>query len=545
MIVLPFEKYYLLGYFAAGLALALLIGLVLVVWKKPARSLDAFLFLLAPVFGYILGVVAFFFIINSPWHDWNACRLAPTISLFHGYRLYYGPHTGPMYNTIYPPMSYLTYLPAGLFGKPSSAIMTAEVLNLLMIVVPILVICFSTHGDTGQSRVPLFSTFAFFGLWRISQTLNWFLTEWVHADSPAAFYGMLACAVLYARRFEANLSWRTAVASTFFAVMALWSKQTIVPLLAVLPLWILFANGARAFARYCVALAANLSVLSILLYSSFGRRRLTFNIIDIPRNHGWYFESDYAKGFGVIAVELLVIIFPLLAAIPILAYLARREHDGTTNDTSLGARFEALRVRLHRDYWILFASVAAAMVPVAMMSRIKIGGNINNYAFIISFVGVACFVMLMDWFARNRERGLESANDALKLLVILSPLSPLWIINSAYVFQFNDWKPLAENPQDVAYRYAKAHPGDAYFPWNPLSGLMLDGKATHFEYGMVDRTLANFPPSPEHVRMFIPEHTRVVAFSPMRQAEWTITVLPEFKRRVEIKELPGWICYER
>ena len=38
MIVLPFEKYYLLGYFAAGLALALLIGLVLVVWKTGIGS---------------------------------------------------------------------------------------------------------------------------------------------------------------------------------------------------------------------------------------------------------------------------------------------------------------------------------------------------------------------------------------------------------------------------------------------------------------------------------------------------------------------------
>ncbi len=545
MIVMPFEKYYMLGYYATGLVVSLLIGLGLVYSKRPGRSIDAMLLVLAPVFAYILGGVAFFFIIRSPWQDWNACRLAPTISLFHGYRLYNGPNNGPIYNTIYPPISYLTYLPAGLFRVPSSAIMMAEVINLAMIFVPMLAICFALHGDRGESRVPLFSTFAFFGIWRIAQTLAWYLSEQVHADSPAACYAMLACAVLYARRFDAKLSWKTACASTFFAALSLWCKQTTIPLLLALPLWVLLVNGPLAFGRYCAALTVNLGLLSALLYSTFGRWRLTFNTIKLPRSHPWLFEPDFVKGFGVIAVELMMIASPLLVAIPILAYLARREPHGLRETTSLGARLEALRDRLRGDYWLLFALVGLAMIPVAMLSRIKVGGNTNNYTFVLAFLGVACFVLAMDWFARNRERGLESANDALKLLAILSPLSPLWIFNGSFAAQFNEWKDLAENPQDVAYRYAQAHPGEAFYPWNPLSGLMAEGKASHFEYGMVDRVLAKFPPSPEHVRKFIPEGVRTVAFPPIHQGEWSMTLLPEFKRRVEIKELPGWVCYER
>ena len=545
MMVMPFEKYSMLGYYAAGLVLSLLIGLGLVVSKRPGRSIDVMLLVLAPVFAYILGGAAFFAMIGSPWQDWNAGRLAPTVSLFHGYRLYHGPNNGPIYNTIYPPISYLTYLPAGLFHVPSSAIMAAEAINLLMIFVPMLAICFARHGDTGQSRVPLFSMFAFFGIWRIAQTLAWYLSEQVHADSPAVCYAMLACAVLYARRFDEKLSWRTAWISTFFAALALGCKQTTLPLVLALPLWVLLANGLRTCGRYSVALMVNLAWLSGLLYLTFGRWRLTFNIIELPRNHPWRFDPDFAKGFGVLAVELIIIASPLLVALPILAYLARREQLGSSDTPRPATRLEALRDRLRGDSWLLFATVGVAMIPTAMLSRIKVGGSTNGYGIVIAFLGVSCFVLAMDWCARNRERGLESANDALKLLAILSPLSPLWMFNASFVAQFNTWKNLADNPQDVAYRYAQAHPGEAFYPWNSLSGLMAEGKASHFEYGMFDRMLAKYPPTPAHLRKFIPPDVRIVAFAPVHQSEWSMTLLPEFKRRVEIKELPGWVCYER
>src|SRR5689334_8172234 len=43
---------------------------------------------------------------------WNDARLAPTIGMTRGYALYYPAEDGPVLNTIYPPLTALSYLPA-------------------------------------------------------------------------------------------------------------------------------------------------------------------------------------------------------------------------------------------------------------------------------------------------------------------------------------------------------------------------------------------------------------------------------------------------
>ena len=103
--------------------------------------------------------------------------------------------------------------------------------------------------------------------------------------------------------------------------------------------------------------------------------------------------------------------------------------------------------------------------------------------------------------------------------------------------------------QEVAYRYSLRHPWTAYFPWQPLSTLLGEGKVYHFEYGMFDRELANFPVSQRHVRQNIPANLRYVCFPPYYKGfqffQKSMKYLPEYGRRVEVPELPGWICYER
>jgi hypothetical protein len=98
-----------------------------------------------------------------------------------------------------------------------------------------------------------------------------------------------------------------------------------------------------------------------------------------------------------------------------------------------------------------------------------------------------------------------------------------------------------------AERFLRAHPGEAYLPWNPLEHLAVDGKLYHFEYGVYDRDLAGRTLTESHFRRYIPEHPRLICYPPKTTVGDRITLryLKEFTKRIEVNELPEWECYER
>jgi hypothetical protein len=76
---------------------------------------------------------------------------------------------------------------------------------------------------------------------------------------------------------------------------------------------------------------------------------------------------------------------------------------------------------------------------------------------------------------------------------------------------------------------------------------MAEGKAYHVGYGLYDRKLAGLRVSDDHFGAFVPEGARIVAFYPsVETAEGGVAeYLPEFTRRVDVAELPGWTVYMR
>ena len=68
-------------------------------------------------------------------NDWNAAKLAPAVGLLYGYKLYVGPH-GPgkqiLMHANDPPLSYLLYAPAGLFSRPTHAIIAGSCISFAL-----------------------------------------------------------------------------------------------------------------------------------------------------------------------------------------------------------------------------------------------------------------------------------------------------------------------------------------------------------------------------------------------------------------------------
>tara|TARA_Y100001934_G_scaffold86766_2_gene107776 strand:- start:1213 stop:1581 length:369 start_codon:yes stop_codon:yes gene_type:complete len=68
-------------------------------------------------------------VIPTPGRDWNAARITPSVSLKHGYTLYYPQDKGPILNTLYAPMTTVLFLPSASAKDPTSAVLIAGAIN--------------------------------------------------------------------------------------------------------------------------------------------------------------------------------------------------------------------------------------------------------------------------------------------------------------------------------------------------------------------------------------------------------------------------------
>ncbi len=537
-----------LGWFAAGLAVALGLGWASCRRRPGIGPADALLRFAAPVSLFILAARTAMNLVNLSPMNWSSGRLSPAVGLLHGYSIYQPADSGPIFNTIYGPMAYLVYLPAGLFGTPTGALVAGSFLSHALILGPVLALCLAGWGEPGRGRGRLMGPTLFLCFWACTFQNPLASVMAVHADAPALGFGLLAGGMLAVGGRRTTPSRRALLGSAICATLAVWSKQTVATLLVLLPLWVLLAHGLATFVRYCGWLAASMVVATSAFVGAFGRQALTFNLLVLPKSHPWLAAIDVKKPLLVIGVEEVAACVPIGLAIGLVLYFSRGRRvvaeEGSPAPT--GGFFARVGATLRANPWALFAGLGAGMVPLSMLSRIKVGGAINSYAPALYYLCASACVLLLDWHARNRERGLDRINDALKVALLISPFTPLLLLNGEFLTQIGTIGPISENIQEQAYRYALKHPGEAYFPWNPLSSLMAEGRAYHFEYGVFDRDLGGFRPDDAHLRAGLPEKLRMVAYPPNAGMEFVrFAHLPEYWRRVPIPELPGWICYTR
>ncbi|HEY5226985.1 MAG TPA: hypothetical protein VIJ19_00520, partial [Opitutaceae bacterium] len=83
---------------------------------------------------------------------------------------------------------------------------------------------------------------------------------------------------------------------------------------------------------------------------------------------------------------------------------------------------------------------------------------------------------------------------------------------------------------ESAYDFDRAHPGYAYFPWDPLAALMAENKYYHFEYGVQDRILAGRTPGRAQVAEGIPVHLRLVVYPVVNMRGAMVDLLPPYSK---------------
>lgn len=495
---------------------------VLAVRLRAWRSPGALLVALTPL--ALLAVAARIaqHVLHAPDFDWAGARLAPLVSLRFGYHLYYGAGDGPVLNTIYAPLSYLIYWPVCLANDPAVGIAIASLVGMLALFVPVVVLFAARRDVYGFAAAVLFVLLAY-----SLPSLRMSLEGTTH-DCPALGLGLAACLAIY---FDEAGRRRSLILSAAFAVLAVWTKQVMAPLLVSLPLWTCLMHGWRRGAEH-VAWTVLLGVpISALLTLTIGAPEMFFNILTLPSRHPW--NGSFPDNVIAVAFYFYRECFVLGVILIVAAGLKQGEASAGT-----------LRDWLQRNRWSLFALVALGNVPTALLGRIKIGGSANNFSVTTYFLLAALLVLVHDrvhaggGFGTLARRVLTAAAIALVLLTVPQ---------QAYFFR--DFTGLRQTREEQVVRFLRNHPGEAYFPWHPLPHLLAERRLYHFAYGLFDRDLGGFRVDVDHLKRFVPARCRYVCFPQGRRLHRPPACLEawlhDFPRRVDLPELPGFECYER
>jgi hypothetical protein len=190
--------------------------------------------------------------------------------------------------------------------------------------------------------------------------------------------------------------------------------------------------------------------------------------------------------------------------------------------------------------------MGVALLPFSIAGHAKIGGDVNNLSLALFFLACGLTVMLAD-VARGAQSG---SARRLAVSVLVATMLPLALSEAPLAFDIRaSAKRLPQAPQEVAFDYLSRHPGEAYFPWLPLSHWYAEHQFRHEAFGIADRLLASEPVSMADFRAYIPPNPRLIAFGDSGTLHVLgydlMKYLPEYSYQVNDPDLPGWLAYAK
>lgn len=520
---------YLLSFQEISLLVLLAAGLVTLLFtKKYSMSERLGIAVLVPLAFIVVWNWWNSLVVNPISRHWSGPRLAPALSILHGYKLYQPPDRGPVSGWIYPPVSALSYLPATLLRDPTAMVLCGRVLSLVFYygtVSWLLIREVRCKRIAPLAAALLFVIFAL--LTDGAASLRYVSTE-ILADTPALAFGTVALSLVGTA--GGAFPGRRAALAISACTLAAWSKQLAVPLLLVPTLWGACTGGWKGLGRWLLLSAAVVGAISLPIAGIFAPRELYFNTVVVPSWHPWLEETLPGICQAVLA--------GLDDAWSLKAFLGLGLVSmGVVSCIQLLGR-EAIRCDCF--LWIPFFLAGVLELPFSALGKAKLGGDVNSLSHVLLYWSIASVLVM----------GGLSVHWSQTSWVLLAIAIALGIHHGGRIWDGGTRRDMGWiQEQQMVVRYLKSHPGEAYFPWHPLEHLAVEGRMTHFEYGVFDRALAGRPVSISHLRQYIPPATRRLCYPPdlfyTRAYQLILRTLPEFNRRVVIDELPGYYCYER
>jgi hypothetical protein len=185
--------------------------------------------------------------------------------------------------------------------------------------------------------------------------------------------------------------------------------------------------------------------------------------------------------------------------------------------------------------------VGAILGPLGVANRIKAGGEDSAFGACLYFVLAGLTLGIRDVAQLQRAPLAKLLLAALVIVYLPVSFSKLNALPSLAMRVY-------QNPQQIAYDFVQRHPGQAYFPWNPLPVVMATGMLYHFDYGVAERLWSGLPVPADHYFAHIPANFEIIAYPPAygdAQQKAALSFLTDFREAASIPELPGWTVFRR
>jgi len=188
------------------------------------------------------------------------------------------------------------------------------------------------------------------------------------------------------------------------------------------------------------------------------------------------------------------------------------------------------------------------MLPTALLAIVRIGGDKNNFGIILYFLLLACALILIQIESDSSTEHSEIMKRVTRSIPLILVIIFIFVGGLSLYRVKRTLGELSGNPEQVAYEYLKSHPGEAYFPSNPVSHVMAEGKFYHTEPALWARKMAGLRISNEHFRKYAPAKIMILAFSDRTErGDYPISreYLPEFSRITTIPGFLRWLVLTR
>jgi hypothetical protein len=434
---------------------------------------------------------------SSPWFKWNELRLSCVAGLLEGYSLYATPESGPILGWIYPPLAALFYLPAALIANPARAVVAGSLIAASCATAPAAWLHFRRSERERFGLASCWIAFSTFGIFTTTLLALRYSCYAVHVDAPALGAVALACGVLsewlgtgrggrsVAPLRDGWTAWRGLAIAAGSAALAVACKQTLLPVIVVLALWVAIERGGRAAAVFGAVATSTLALLIVALGAWLGYRGMWLNAVEIPRRH------PLEWGHGDLATHALI---PAIGCFIVL-----------------GTAWVRPRLRDRADYhrWLPLVAVGIALVPSALLSRAKHGGDVNSYSLFLYFFALAASLELKSVLVPIWSRASISRVVRLATLAALAALAAGGL---AIAYQQGVTTVLTEpSPIARALDLERAQANGIYFPYHPLVMLRIDGRLYHDSRAVSEWKVAGIQLPPARMTADLPHRQRTIA----------------------------------
>jgi len=449
---------------------------------------------------------------------YNEMRGAPAVALAAGQRIYQGTEVaGPLFCVVYAPFTYWLYAPMVWFREPQSALLMGSSTALAFYISPLICILLRFRKEPRRLPASAAAMALLFFAFTLSSPALAYSSTYLHADGPMLGLAGLATLVLYFR--HESMGWIPPLGCALLTVLAVGTKQTAIPMMLGVPVIAWYLGNGRFSIRYLMGvmifgLAGAGGIVLLVQHPS----DVALNIWILTRAEFQWIKVPVT--LHVLHTTLLPLLFTgmamTVAALAVPSRVPWRE-------------FRAL---------LIFPAMALALLPGSLLGMFLAKGDQNALSPFVYFALLSVLMLVYGSVARGFPAANYWTAAALTAAGLLVPMAMEGLRPAA----LNE--ALQPGKSQIAFAYARQHPGQVYFPDHPLSQYLAEGRFYHSDWGVGNYLEARIPLAADAIWKYTPPRALYVAYPSAAPGYYLLPFLAPHRRLHPISELSGFDVYE-